>query len=88
MLTMDRCTFIYQFEDCIVHIVYNSLVITELGVFTLTVITLERHYVITHAMHLNKVRQKLCHVFLNQLLLTHKSGVMASQLLFHWNLWI
>ncbi|OXA63321.1 Leucine-rich repeat-containing G-protein coupled receptor 5 [Folsomia candida] len=27
---------------------------SELGVFTLTVITLERHYVITHAMHLNK----------------------------------
>lgn len=29
---------------------------SELSVFTLTVITLERHYVITHAMHLNKVR--------------------------------
>lgn len=28
---------------------------SELSVFTLAVITMERHYAITHAMHLNKV---------------------------------
>jgi len=28
---------------------------SELSVYTLAVITMERHYAITHAMHLNKV---------------------------------
>lgn len=31
---------------------------SELSVYTLAVITMERHYAITHAMHLNKVNRK------------------------------
>lgn len=47
----------WQFSSACQVAGFLGVLSSELSVFTLTVITLERHYVITHAMHLNKVRQ-------------------------------
>ena len=46
--------FLYTFEPYFQVAGFFGVLSSELSVFTLAVITLERNYAITHAMHLNK----------------------------------
>ena len=46
--------FFYTFEPYFQVAGFFGVLSSELSVFTLAVITLERNYAITHAMHLNK----------------------------------